>query len=213
MSIALTSLIAVWRMLQQRARQHRVLRARETTIAEAKEGELVIVRGRARGARLVPTPITKKDALWTRLIVRGEVARPGLLRVHTLHRETQSASFVVEDSAGRFEVAGESATVVVGPERIDRSYTAEGAPFEPRILPLFQQHTDFGVLEGDKAVVAVRTFEESLLPGDEVAVIGIAHRSGNDVRITPSRDGLFIVQGDVKSLAQSGALFRDMPDV
>ncbi|WP_394838042.1 hypothetical protein LVJ94_14115 [Pendulispora rubella] len=212
LSILVTALIAAGRALQQGARQRRILRARETTIAEAREGELVIVRGRARGGHLVPTPITKKDALWTRLIVRGEVARPGLLRVQTLHREVQSANFVVEASTGRFEVEGTTATVVVGPDRIDRSYTAEGAQFEARILPLFQKHTDFGVLEGDKAVVAVRTFEESLLPGDEVAVIGIARRSGADVRIAPSRDGLFVVQGDIQSLAQSGAIWREIPD-
>ena len=214
LSIGLTSLVAAGRAVQAWARRRRILRARVASTADAREGELVIVRGKARGEGSVPTPITQKNALWTRVIVRGEVKRPGLLRFSTLLREVKSQAFVVEDPNGRFEVAAETAHVVVGPERVDRSYTPEGEAFEPRLLPLLRQHTEFDVLSENKALVAIRTFEESILPGDEVSVIGIAHRGDQGaLRIAPSQDGLFIVHGDVKELAVNGALWKDTPGV
>jgi len=217
LSVAITSIVVAVRALQMRVRRNRVLSARLATIADARDGELVIVRGTARGQSLMTTPVTGKNALWTRIMVRGEVARPGLLRFTTLLRQVQGQTFVVEAEGGQFSVATANARVVLAPERIERSYTPEGEVIEERLLPLFRKHSAGELKDAvveDKAFVDLRTFEEAILPGDEVHVIGIARRGGPEgLQITPSPDGLYIVLGDVKQLATNGALWNDRPDV
>ncbi|WP_394821333.1 hypothetical protein [Pendulispora albinea] len=216
LSIVLTLLISAARALKGRARRSRVLGARLATVADARDGELVIVQGKARGEPSVTTLITSKSAIWMRTTVRGEVARPGLLRFTTLLRDVQGRAFTVEASGGRFDVATENARVAFAPERIARSYTPEEEPIDPRLLPLFRQHPDElkDALVEDKARVDLRTFEEAILPGDDVSIVGIARRSGpNGFHIEPSPDGLYVVLGDVKALAASGALWSDRPDV
>jgi len=228
LSIALTAMVAAFRSLQRVGRKRRVLSARSTAIAEAREGELVMVRGTVRDrsglqesphrtppvAELrVRAPITGRDVFWTRVIVRGEVARPGMLSFSTLHREVRAQTFVVEDASGKIELTLEGAHVVVAPERVDRTFTQQGDPFEPRLLAFFGQHIELGVVEADKARVAIRTFEEVILPGDEVSIVGIARRDPDGVRIAPSPDGLYVVHGDARALAANGGLWKDAPDV
>ncbi len=217
-SVLLTSLIVGLRALQQSARRRRVLGARAATIADARDGELVVVRGRAKNTPMVRAPITGRDVIWTRIIVRGEVARPGILSFSTLHREVRAQTLALEDGTGRVEVGLEGALVTVGPERVDKSYTPQDDPLAPRLLPFFDQHTELTkVVSAGKAQVALRTFEEIILPEDEISVVGIAKRGGpngtGQLQIAPSSDGLYVIHGDLRALAASGALWKDAPDV
>jgi len=205
LSVVLTAVIAAGRALQRSVRRRRVLAVRvASSMEDAGPGQVVVLRAKvAAGAKSVRAPISGREAVWTRITVRAEVQQPGILTFQNVLSETAGEALALEAAAMKVPLAG--ATIVVRGDRIERSYTPENGPFAPHVLEFVRARADLRDLLGanDTARVAVRTFEEAILAGDEVSLLGKV----GVANLEPGPDGLYVTHDDVRELARRGTLW------
>jgi len=220
-SVLLTIGLAVARALKIRRRAARVLAARDVGGAgddRMRDGELVLVRGKARtsdakGESTTATPLTKRPVLWWRLTVRGETHRPGMMMWNNLLAETGARDFVLEDGKGkrvRVAIAAMPAMVLVVSDRVEKTLCMDGQKLRDDVRGFLSSRADLADAVGADglAAIAVRTLEEILAAGDELQVIGVVEGGA----IVPGADGLIVAHGDVKEHAKSGRVWARGPD-
>ncbi len=152
-------------------------RAQEQSIAKAQPGVLVLLRGRVVPSEygLIDTPVTFRPAVWWEQVLQTQLHKQ--LKTETVSR---SAPFLIDDGSGQTAlVVGDRAKAVMKPQ-VHESWgglTMSG----PAVERWIRAH---GTTAGNQLRTGPsrHLMETSVLPGDTISVVGVAHR-GPDGRL------------------------------
>jgi len=215
-SVVLTGGVTAWRTIGTARARKKILAVPESALADAAEGAVVVVRGRAASAdgETVSGQVTKRKALWSRLTVRGETHGTGMMTWRNLGQEVAAKDFFIEDTKGtraRVLVTAAGADVAVQEPHV--VFFGEEQVISPEMRELLLARDDLKEVVGPKqeALCALRIFEETIASGDDVYVLGQVSKKDGQVVLGPSSMGLIVALRDIRDLARSGALWESRP--